>query len=150
MSNIRPGKTLKIVIDDAYCACDIWEIRLAKFDEPTLDSLAALCPTEARESGGMKAITSAELRSHYRKHFNIPEAPIPVEEDGEDEPRLAADDYDDDDDGWGDEYLEDDQENPSDRAPRFAPTDEEYDAWKLEILALIKARYDKIKAVMNE
>lgn len=149
MSNVRPGKTLDLVIDDAYCASGKQQIRLDEFKSPTLESRATLYPQDADQRYGTIVMDCDELRSHYRRHFNIPEPPIRVNYEVPENPRPIGWDDDDDDDHWGDEYLEIEGEDHEDYRPEKTPTDAEYLVWKLQILSMIRSRFEVIQHARN-
>lgn len=145
MSNVRPGRTLDLVIDDAYCATGKQTIRLDEFKSPTLESRATLYPKDADKKYGTIVLDCDELRSHYRKYFNIPEPPVRVNYEPPEEPRPIGWDDDGDNDHWGDEYLEIEGDEPEDYRPEKASAAEQYFAWKLNILSLIRGRFERIE-----
>ena len=152
-SNVRPGKTLNIVLDDALCACDNWEIRLDKFEYPTLESAATLYPIGTNERSGTNMISCSALRDHYHSHFGIYGVSDPIEVDESERVishPIALVSDDDEDDHWGDEYLEgDDDVDITDRTYQ-QPTPEEHDAWKLTILSLFERRFQMLQEATNK
>lgn len=152
-TNYRPGKTLKDVLDDALCACDSWEVRLDKFERPTLESPATLYPVGSDERHRIIMINCKSLRDHYHAYFQISDGSKSIEVDESEQvishPIALAED-DDEDDHWGDEYLEGDEDiDITDRVYQ-QPTAEQHDFWKLTILSLCQKRFEALEHAQNK
>lgn len=148
MNNIRQSKALDLIIDDAYCASGKQQIRLDKFECPTLESRATLYPKNADKKYGMIVMDCDELRSHYRKYFNV-FASDWLNDEYPQKTDIVIGWNDDDDNHWGDEYLETGNDEIEDYHPVVSPTPNEYQAWKLQILNLIKSRFEVIEHAKN-
>jgi len=122
------SKILELVIDEALCDLQESEIRLDSMEFPKLDSLAGLYLIGTARDIGVIAISSEYLRSHYIEHFGLTEV---------NEYETVADDEDND--HWGDEYLE-----GTNLLPEYLPDPQEYLSWKLLILAIIKIRFQAV------
>ena len=153
-SNVRPGKTIEEILDDAYCGSGKWELCLEKWESPRLDSRARAYPLlQGKED--VIAIDCADIRKRYRVSFGIPEpdrpsAIRPLVERSRPAPIIPIDD---DDDGWGEEWIDNDQAEeitPPYNAGYRSPTAEEYNGFKLAIMSLIVRRFEVLDHARNK
>lgn len=156
-SNVRPGKTIEEILDDAYCGTGKWELRLEKWESPRLDSRARAYRLQENKKDVI-TIDCADIRERYRKRFGIsksdksdrPSNTRPLFERCQPAPIVPVDD---DDDCWGEEWLDNDQAEeitPPYDAGYISPTAEEYNSFKLAIMSLIVRRFEVLDHARNK
>lgn len=145
----RQHKPLGTVILEALTACEMWEIVLVNFERPTLDSLALLRYKNSPSKSGVIMLSAEAVRLHYENHFRIGcDRPSVITVDELEHQfnhriSLLGDSDDEDDDGWGEEYLEIGEDITNHRYKD--PTQEEVDDWKLQILELMQRRFEMLQ-----
>jgi hypothetical protein len=145
MNNKR--ESLSAVLENALTAGESLEIVLISSERPTLESIVCLCKQMDMNTPGMPMLSVPAVRTHYEDYFRIPDDRPSVFSVDELEDQfchqitLAGEE--DDDDGWGEEYLEPGKDITNDRYRD--PSAEELNDWKLAVLELMGRRFDMLQ-----
>jgi hypothetical protein len=142
--NSKPEK-MSAVLESALTANNSLEIVIISSERPALESIACLCHQMAMNAPGMPMLSVPAVRAHYEDYFRIPDDRVSMITVDELEDRFCHQISltEEDDDGWGEEYLEPGEDITGDRYRN--PTAEELNDWKLAVLELMGRRFDMLQ-----